>query len=108
MTRTTGDATRIPEHGPNFEEAEPEVLTQKQFNEEADERQREEGGVERRAGEAAKGNEEDGDDEDDDDKDEEEGYESLKDPFPHEPRRRLTEEEMDKDFDPNKEVGICP
>jgi len=36
MMRTTGDATRSPEHGPTFEEAEPEVLTQEQFNEELD------------------------------------------------------------------------
>jgi len=76
------------------------MLTQEPCNEEADERQREEGGAERRVGEAAEGDEED--DEDDDDEDEEEGYESPEDPFPCEPRWRLTEEEMDKDFDPNK------
>ena len=106
MTRTTGDATRSPEHGPNFEEAEPEVLTQKQFNEEADERQREEGGVEGRVGEATRGDEEDDDDEDDDDEDEEEGYESPEDPFPPKTRCRPMEEELDKNFDPNEEVEI--
>ena len=52
-------------------------------------------------GEAAEGEEE----EDDDDDDLEEGYESLEDPFPREARRRPTEEDLDKDFDPNKEVG---
>jgi hypothetical protein len=82
------------------------MLTQEPCGEKADERQREKGGAERRAGEAAKGDEEDDDDEDDDDVDEQEGYESPEDPFPHEPRRRLTEEELDKDFDPNEEVGI--
>ena len=61
---------------------------------------REEGG----AGEAAEGVEE----EDDDDDDSEEGYESPEDPFPHEARRRPTEEDLDKDFDPNEEVGIKP
>jgi hypothetical protein len=87
-----------------LEEAEPEVLTQEQFNEEldndlatmitqesfdkeADERQRVEGGVERRAGEATEGDEEEEeDDEDNDDEDEEEGYEIPEYPFPHEPR----------------------
>jgi hypothetical protein len=110
-------------HGPTFEEAEPEVLTQEQFSEEldndlatmitqdpfdeeADERQIVEGGAERRAGEAAEGDEEEEDDEGDDDVDEEDGYEIPKDPFPHEPRRRQTDEEMDKDFDLNKKVGI--
>ena len=52
-------------------------------------------------GEATEGEEE----EDDDDDDSEEGYESPEDPFPREARRRPTEEDLDKDFDPNEEVG---
>ena len=68
------------------------MLTQEQCDEE-------EGGAEGRAGEAAKGKEEDDDDS-------EEGYVSPEDPFPHEARRRPTEEDLDKDFDPNEEVGI--
>jgi hypothetical protein len=75
-----------------------EMLTQYQSDEE-------EGG----AGEAAGGDDEEDDDEgDDDDEDEEEGYESSEDPFPPEARWRPTEEELDKDFDPNEEVGIKP
>jgi hypothetical protein len=77
-----------------------EMLTQDQSNEE---------GEEGRAGEAARGgDEEDDDDEEDDHEDEEEAYESPKDPFPREARRRPMEEELDKDFDPNTEVGIKP
>jgi hypothetical protein len=69
----------------------------------------EEGEVEGRAGEASEGEEEeDDDDEDDDDEDSEEGYVSLEDSFPREPRRRPTEDDLDKDFDPNEEVGIKP
>ena len=40
--------------------------------------------------------------------DSEEGYESLEDPFPREARRRPTEEDLDKDFDLNEEVGKKP
>ena len=69
------------------------MLTQEQCDEEL-------GGAEGRAGEAAEGEEEDHDDDDS-----EEGYVSPKDPFPREARRRPTEEDLDKDFDPNKEVG---
>jgi hypothetical protein len=75
------------------------MLTQEEFDEEAAERNVEEGGVEGRAGE---------DDDDDEDDDNEEGYESPEDPFPHEARWRLMEEELDKDFDSNEEVGIKP
>ena len=71
------------------------MLTQEQCDEE-------EGGVEGRAGEAAEGEEEEDDDDDDDS---EEGYVSPEDPFPREARRRPTEENLDKDFDPNEEVG---
>ena len=62
------------------------MLTQEQCDEE-------EGGAEGRAGEAAEGEEEEEED------DSEEGYESPKDPFPREARRRPTEEDLDKDFD---------
>ena len=79
------------------------MLTQEQCD-------KEEGGAEGRVGEAAEGEEEEDDDEDEDDNDEdsEEGYVSLEDPFPREARRRPTKEDLDKDFDPNKEVGIKP
>ena len=53
------------------------------------------------AGEAAEGEEEE-------DKESEEGYVSPEDPFPCEARRRPTEEYLDKDFDPNEEVGKKP
>ena len=72
------------------------MLTQEQCDEE-------EGGAEGRVGEAAEGEEED-----DDDEDSEEGYVSLENPFPHEARRRSTEEDLDKDFDSNEEVGKKP
>ena len=68
------------------------MLTQEQCDEE-------EGG----AGEAAEGEEDD-----DGDEDLEEVYVSLEDPFPCEARSRPTEEALDKDFDPNEEVGKKP
>ena len=125
MTQTTNEAPRSPEYGATFEEVEQETLTEEQFNkdlqndlavmlsqdpfnEEADEIGREEGGEERRAGEAARGEGEDDDDEDDDDEDIEEAYESPEDPFPPEIRRRPTEENLDKDFNPNEEVQMKP
>lgn len=61
-------------------------------------------GAEGRVGEVAEGEEVD----DDDEEDSEEEYISLEDPFPHEARRRPTEEDLDKDFDPNEEVGKKP
>ena len=73
------------------------MLTQEQCDEE-------EGGAEGRAGEAAEGEEVD----DDEDEDSEEEYLSSEDPFPCEARRRTTEEDLDKDFDPNEEVGKKP
>ena len=73
------------------------MLTQEQCDDE-------EGGAEGRAGEVAKDEEE----EDDVDDDSEEGYISPDDPFPCEARRRPMEEDFDKDFDPNEEVGIKP
>ena len=66
------------------------MLTQEQCDEE-------EGGAEGRAGEATEGKEEEDDSE--------EGYESPEDPFPREARRRPMEEDLDKDFDPNEEIG---
>ena len=72
------------------------MLTQEQCDEEK-------GGAEGRAGEAAEGEEEDEEEED-----LEEGYVSPEDPFPREARRRPTEEDLDKDFDPNEEVGKKP
>ena len=59
-------------------------------------------GAEGRAEEAA----EDEEEEDDDEEDSEEGYVSLEDPFPREARRMPMEEDLDKNFDPNEEVGI--
>ena len=78
------------------------MLTQEQCDEEEE-------GAEGRVGEAAEGEEEeDDDDEDDNDEDSEEGYVSPEDPFPREARRMPMEEDLDKDFDPNEEVGIKP
>ena len=117
MSRTPDSAARCPEHDeqPTYEEqALEDQLTQEQFDNEVEKNlevmltqeqcDEEEGGAEGRAWEAAEGKEE----EDDDDLDSEEGYVSPKDPFPHEARRRPTEEDLDKDFDPNKEVGKKP
>ena len=59
-------------------------------------------GSRRKSREAAEGEEEEDDD------DSEEGYVSPEEPFPHEARRRPTKEDLDKDFDPNDEVGIKP
>ena len=117
MSRTLDSAARCPEHDeqPTYEEqALEDQLTQEQFDNELEkdvevmltqeQYDEEEWGVEGRAGEVAEGEEE----EDDDDDDSEEGYESPKDHFPREARRRPTEEDFDKDFDPNEEVGIKP
>ena len=73
------------------------MLTQEQFDEE-------EGVAEGTTGEAAEGEEVD----DDDEEDSEEGYVSPEDPFPLEARRRPTDEDLDKNFDPNLEVGKKP
>ena len=62
-------------------------------------------GAEGRAWEAVDGEEEEDDDDHDDS---EEGYVSPDDPFPREARRRPTEEDLDKDFNPNEEVGKKP
>ena len=117
MSRTPDSAAWCSKHDeqPTLEEqALEDQLTQEQFNNELEKDlevmltqeqcDEEEGGAEGRAGEAAKGEEE----EDDDDDDSEEGYVSPEDPFPREARRRPTEEDLDKDFDPNEEVGKKP
>ena len=113
MSWTPDSAARCPEHDeqPTLEEqALEDQLTQEQFDNEVEKDlevmltqeqcDEEEGG----AGEATEGEEE----ENDDDDDSEEEYESLEDPFPHEAKRRPTKEDLDKDFDPNKEVGKKP
>ena len=116
MSWTPDSVAQCPKHDeqPTYEEqALEDQLTQEQFDnelekdlevmltqEQCDEEDR---GAEGRAGEATEGEEEE-----DDDDDSEEGYVSLEDPFPPETRRRSTEEDLDKDFDPNEEVGIKP
>ena len=115
MSQTPDSAARYPEHDeqPTYEEqALEDQLTQEQFDNELENdlevmltRERcdeEEGGAEGRVGEAVEGKEVDDDDDDDDS---EEGFVSPEDPFPCEARRRPTEKDLDKDFDPNEEVG---
>ena len=117
MSRTPDSAAQCPEHDehPTYEEQSLEdQLTQEQFDNELEKDlevmltheqcDEEKEGAEGRVGEAAEGEEE----EDDDDDDSEEGYVSPEDPFPCEARRRPTEEDLDKDFDPNEEVGKKP
>ena len=112
MLRTPDSVARClePDEQPTLEEqALEDQLTQEHFDNEVEkdlevmitqEECDEEEGPE---GEAAEGEEVN-----DDDDDSEEGYESPEDPFPREARRRPTEEDLDKDFDPNEEVGIKP
>ena len=110
MSRTPDSAARSPEHDEQRtyeEQALEDQLTQEQFDNELekdlevmltqDQCDEKEGGAEGRVGEAAEGEEEEDDSE--------EGYESPEDPFPREARRRPMEEDLDKDFDPNEEVG---
>ena len=117
ISRTPDSAARCPKHDeqPTFEEQALEnQLTKEQFDNELEKDleviltqeqcDEEEGWAVGRAGEAAEGEEVD----DDDDEDSEEGYVSPEDPFPREARRRPTEEDLDKDFDPNEEVEIKP
>jgi hypothetical protein len=111
-------ATPSPEHGPIFEVADPKDITLEEFHNEigkglakmlTQDQSNEEEGEKGRAGEAAGGDDKEEDDEDDDaNKDEEEAYESPEDPLAPEARQRPIEEELDKDFDPNEEVGIKP
>ena len=104
MSRTPDSAARCPKHDeqPTYEEQALEnQLTQEQSDNELEKDlevmltqeqcDKKEGGAKGRAGEAAKGEEE----EDDDDEDSEEGYVSPEDPFPHEARRRPTNEDLD-------------
>ena len=115
MSRTADSAARCPEQDeqPTYEEqALEDQITQERFDNELEndlevmltqeQCDEEEGGAEGRAGEATEGEEEEDDD------DSEEGYVSPEDPFPHESRRTPTEEDLDKDFDPNEEVRIQP
>ena len=107
------DAPQYDEQPIYEEQALQDQLTQEQFDNELEkdlevmltqERcDEEEGGAEGRIGEAAEGEEEE-----DDDEDSKEGYVSPEDSFPCEARRRPTEEDLDKDVDPNKEVGKKP
>ena len=118
MSRTPDSVARCPEHDeqPTYEEqALEDQLTQEQFDNELEKDlevmltqeqcDEEEGGAEGRSGEAAEREEVDDDDEEED---LEEGYVSPEDPFPREARRRPTEEDLDKDFDPNEEVRKKP
>ena len=112
MSRTTDSAARCPEHDeqPTLEEqALEDQLTQEQFDNEVEkdlevmltqEQCDEEEGPE---GEATEGEEDD-----DEEEDLKQGYISPDDPFPCEARWRPTEEDLDKDFDPNEEVGKKP
>ena len=116
MSWTPDSAARFPEHDEhptNEEQALEDQLTQEQFDNELEKDlevtltqeqcDEEEGGVEGRARVAAERKEEEEDD--DDDEDSEERYVSPGDPFPREAIRRPTEEDLNKDFDPNEEVG---
>ena len=117
MSQTPDSAARCPEHDeqPTYEEqALEDQLTQEQFDNELekdlevmltqDQCDKEEGGAKGRAGEATEGEEE----EDNDDENLEEGYISLENSFPCEARRMPMEEDLDKNFDPNEEVGTKP
>jgi hypothetical protein len=110
MTWTTSDAARSspPEEHPSPRGQEnDDELTQEQFDELAAHNiallTQEELGEEQ-GGEAG------GEGEDDEVSGADDGsssaYESPEDPFPREPRRKPTADELDKEFDPNEEVGI--
>jgi hypothetical protein len=72
------------------------MLTQEQLHEE-------QGAAEGRRGEA-----DDQEEEEDDDTGSSSGYESPEDPHPQPPRQRPMQDELDLDFDLNKEVGMEP
>ena len=114
MSWTPDSAARCPEHDeqPTYEEqALEDQLTQEQFDNELEKDlevmltqeqcDEEEGGAEGRAGEAAEGKEEE-------DEDSKVGYVSSEDPFPRKARWRPMEEDLDKYFDLNEEVGKKP
>jgi hypothetical protein len=117
MPRTTNSVARSNENNerPSQGGQVQDQLSQEQFNGELDknvallltqeEYDEEQGGEEGREEEADEGEEEEDDDDDDD---LEEGYESPEDPFPREPRWRPMKDELDKDFDPQEEVGTKP
>lgn len=110
MTRTTSNAARSNEHEEHPSPREQEIhdqFSQEQFDEElgngvAFMLTQEESGEEQ-GGEAGGGETDEGSSKDDDSTT---GYESPEDPHPCEPRRKPTTDELDKDFDPNEEVGI--
>ncbi|XP_066306502.1 uncharacterized protein [Miscanthus floridulus] len=116
MSRTSKSASRCPVNDEQSSHREQELddqLTQEQFDNElekglevmltqedlVDDEDPVGGAQGREGGEDAQG--EEGDDDDDTSSG---GYVSPEDPFPQEPRRRPTEDELDKDFDPNDEV----
>jgi hypothetical protein len=115
ITRTTDSAARSHENNeqPSQGGQVHDQLSQEQFDDEIDknvaliltqeEYDEEQGGEEGREEEADEGEEEE-----DDDDDLEEGYESPEDPFPRELRRRPMEDELDRDFDPQDDVGTKP
>jgi hypothetical protein len=110
MTRTTSNVARSNEHeehpSPGGQEIQDQ-LSQEQFNEELDndvafmltqeESGEEQGGEAGREGETNESGEDD---------DSTSGYERPEDPHPSEPRRKLTEDKLDKDFNPNEKVEI--
>ena len=107
MSRTPDSAARCPEpdEQPTLEEqALEDQLPQEQFDNEVEKDLE----VMLTQEEGPEGEATEGEEEEDDDDDSEEGYESPKDPFPREARRRPTEKDLDKDFDPNDEVGKKP
>jgi hypothetical protein len=117
MTQTIDSAARSHENNeqPSQGGQVHDQLSQEQLDDEIDknvalmltqeEYDKEQGGEEGREEEADEGEDEE---EEDDDDDLEEGYESPEDPFPREPRWRSTEDELDKDFDLQDEVGTKP
>ncbi|XP_066312932.1 uncharacterized protein [Miscanthus floridulus] len=122
MSRTSKSASRCPVNDEQSSHGEQELddqLTQEQFDNElekglevmltqedlVDDEDPVGGAQGREGGEDAQGKEGDDDeDEDEDDDTSSGGYVSPEDPFAREPRRRPTEDELDKDFDPNDEV----
>jgi hypothetical protein len=110
MTWTTSNVARSspPEEHPSPRGQEnDDELTQEQFDELAAHNitllTQEEFGEGQEGEAGGEGEDDEGSDADDDSST---TYESPEDPFPREPRRKPTADELDKDFDPNEEVGI--
>ena len=126
MSRTSKSASRCPVNDEQPSHGEQELddqLTQEQFDNElekglevmltqedlVDDEDPVGGAQGREGGEDAQGEEGDDDeDEDEDDDTSSRGYVSPEDPFAREPRWRPTEDELDKDFNPNDEVRLKP